>query len=118
MRSIISISSINAFVVGANRGEYCLSKSALTMMVKLFAVRLADAGIRCYEVRPGIIRTDMTRPAADRYDKLIAEGLTPIRRWGEPQDVGRAVAMLASGDLPYSTGEALHVDGGMHMQTL
>ena len=118
MRSIITISSINAFVVGANRGEYCLSKSALTMMVKLFAVRLADAGIRCYEVRPGIIRTDMTRPAADRYDKLIAEGLTPIRRWGEPQDVGRAVAMLASGDLPYSTGEALHVDGGMHMQTL
>jgi 3-oxoacyl-[acyl-carrier protein] reductase len=117
-RSIITISSVNAFIVGANRGEYCMSKSALTMMVKLFAVRLADAGIRCYEVRPGIIRTDMTRPAAERYDKLIAEGIAPIRRWGEPDDVGRAVALLASGELNYSTGEAIHVDGGMHVQTL
>lgn len=118
LRSIVTVSSINSFVVGANRGEYCMSKSALTMMVKLFAVRLADAGIRCYEIRPGIIRTDMTKPATERYDKLISEGLTPIRRWGEPDDVGRAVAMLASGELAYSTGEAVHVDGGMHMQTL
>ena len=117
-RSIIAISSINAFMVGANRGEYCMSKSALTMMVKLFAVRLAEAGIRCYEVRPGIIRTEMTKPAAARYDKLIAEGIAPIRRWGEPDDVGRAVALLASGELNYSTGEAIHVDGGMHVQTL
>lgn len=118
LRSIITVSSINSFVVGGNRGEYCMSKSALTMMVKLFAVRLADAGIRCYEIRPGIIRTDMTKPAAERYDKLIAGGLTPIRRWGEPGDVGRAVAMLASGELAYSTGEAVHVDGGMHIQQL
>ena len=118
MRSIITISSVNAFIVGANRGEYCMSKSALTMMVQLFAVRLADAGIRCYEVRPGVIRTDMTKPAAERYEKLIADGAWPIRRWGEADDVGRAVAMLASGELAYSTGEAVHVDGGMHMQTL
>jgi NAD(P)-dependent dehydrogenase (short-subunit alcohol dehydrogenase family) len=117
-RSIVTISSVNAFIVGANRGEYCMAKSALTMMVKLFAVRLADAGIRCYEVRPGIIRTDMTKPAAERYDRLIAAGIAPIRRWGEPQDVARAVAMLAAGELGYSTGEAIHVDGGMHVQTL
>jgi NAD(P)-dependent dehydrogenase (short-subunit alcohol dehydrogenase family) len=117
-RSIITISSVNAFMAGTNRGEYCMSKAALTMMVKLFGVRLAEAGIRCYEVRPGIIRTDMTKPAAARYDKLIAEGVAPIRRWGEPGDVARAVAMLASGELPYSTGEALHVDGGLHIQSL
>lgn len=117
-RSIVTISSINAFVAGINRGEYCISKSGLTMLVKLFAVRLAEAGIRCYEVRPGVIRTDMTRPAAERYEKMIADGAWPIRRWGEAEDVGRAVAMLASGELAYSTGEAIHVDGGMHVQTL
>ncbi len=117
-RSIITISSINAFVAGVNRGEYCISKSGLTMLVKLFAVRLAEAGIRCYEVRPGVIRTDMTKPAAERYEKMIADGAWPIRRWGEPEDVGRAVVMLASGELAYSTGEAVHVDGGMHVQTL
>ena len=82
------------------------------MMMKLFAVRLAEAGIRCYEVRPGIIRTEMTQPAAERYDKLIADGIAPIRRWGEPDDVGRAVALLASGELNYSTGEAIRGAGG------
>jgi 3-oxoacyl-[acyl-carrier protein] reductase len=117
-RSIITVSSANAFVVSINRAEYCMSKSSLSMMNKLFAVRLADAGISCFEVCPGIIRTDMTRDAAERYNKLIAEGIAPIRRWGEPEDIGRAVAMLASGDLPFSTGEALHVDGGLHMRVL
>lgn len=117
-RSIVTISSVNAFIAGTNRGEYCMSKAALTMMVKLFALRLVDAGIRCYEVRPGIIRTDMTKPAAERYDRLIGEGGVPARRWGEPEDVARAVAMLACGDLAYSTGEAVHVDGGLHVQAL
>lgn len=117
-RSIITISSANAVMASTNRAEYCMSKSALSMMVKLYALRLAEAGIRCYELRPGIIRTDMTRPAAERYDRLIADGLTPIRRWGEAGDVGRAVAMLASGELAFSTGDALHVDGGLHVRAL
>jgi 3-oxoacyl-[acyl-carrier protein] reductase len=117
-RSVITVSSANAFVVSTNRAEYCLSKSALSMMSKLFAVRLADAGICCFEVRPGIIRTDMTTPAAERYDKLIAEGVAPIRRWGEAEDIGRAVAMLATGDLPFATGDVLHIDGGLHMRVL
>jgi 3-oxoacyl-[acyl-carrier protein] reductase len=117
-RSIITVSSANAFVVSINRAEYCMSKSGLSMMNKLFAVRLVDAGISCFEVCPGIIRTDMTKDAAERYNKLIAEGIAPVRRWGEPEDIGRAVAMLASGDLPFSTGEALHVDGGLHMRVL
>ena len=86
------------------------------MMSQLFALRLAEADIACYEVRPGIIRTDMTAAAKDRYDKLIAEGLTPIRRWGEPEDVGRTVAALAGGALPFNTGDAFHVDGGLHIK--
>ena len=117
-RSIITISSANAVMASPNRAEYCLAKSALSMMVKLFALRLAEAGIRCYEVRPGVIRTDMTRPVAERYDKQIAEGLTPIRRWGEPEDVARTVAMLAGADHAFSTGDALHVDGGLHIHVL
>lgn len=117
-RTIITLSSANAFAASVNRAEYCMSKTALSMMTKLFALRLADANIRCYEIRPGIIRTDMTRPAAERYDKLIAEGVSPIRRWGEAEDIGRTVAMLAGGGLPFSTGDAIHVDGGLHIQTL
>lgn len=117
-RSIVTISSVNAFMAGVTRADYSLSKSALTMLVKLFAVRLADAGIRCYEVRPGIMRTDMTKPVREAYDRRIADGIVPIRRWGEPEDVGRAVAMLAAGELGFSTGEAVHVDGGLHIQTL
>jgi NAD(P)-dependent dehydrogenase (short-subunit alcohol dehydrogenase family) len=117
-RSIITVSSANAFVVSINRAEYCMSKSSLSMMNKLFAVRLADAGIACFEVCPGIIHTDMTKDAAERYNKLIAEGIAPVRRWGEPEDIGRAVAMLAAGELPFSTGEALHIDGGLHMRVL
>ena len=117
-RTIVTISSANAFVVSPNRAEYCMSKSALTMMNKLFALRLADAGIACFEVRPGVIRTDMTKPVAESYDQMIADGLTPMKRWGEPHDVGRVVAMLASGALPFSTGDTVHVDGGLHMRVL
>jgi len=81
-------------------------------------VRLADAGIRCYEIRPGIMRTDMTASVRAQYDQKIAAGFVPIKRWGEPEDVGRCVAMLAAGELAFSTGEAVHVDGGLHIQTL
>lgn len=114
-RSIITITSANAVIVAPDRAAYCFAKTALSMMVKVFAVRLANAGIACYEIRPGIVRTDMTRVAAARYDRLIADGLLPEARWGEPEDVGRAAAALAAGELPYMTGDALHVDGGMHI---
>ena len=117
-RSIITISSVSSEVVSVARGEYCISKAGLSMMSKLFAARLAESGIAVFEVRPGIIRTDMTRPSADRLDQLIAEGITPIRRWGEPDDVGRAVATLAAGGLPFSVGEVVHVDGGLTLKTL
>jgi NAD(P)-dependent dehydrogenase (short-subunit alcohol dehydrogenase family) len=112
-RSIVTISSINAEFASIDRGEYCISKTGLSMMARLFAIRLADHGIRSYEIRPGIIRTQMTAVARDKYDRLIDEGLTPIKRWGEPEDIGRAVAMLATGQLGYSTGEVVHVDGGL-----
>ncbi len=117
-RAVITVTSANAIIASPDRAEYCLSKTALSMMVRILALRLADAGIASYEVRPGIIRTDMTRVATERYDRLIGEGLTPIRRWGEPDDVGRAVAALASGAIPFTTGEAVHVDGGLHIQRL
>lgn len=117
-RAIVTISSANAVMVSPDRAEYCFSKAALSVMVKILAVRLAAAGIASYEIRPGIIRTEMTRVAADKYDRLIAGGLTPIARWGEPQDIGRAVAALATGEFPFVTGEALHIDGGLHIQRL
>jgi 3-oxoacyl-[acyl-carrier protein] reductase len=116
--TIVNISSISAYAASLNRPEYCISKAGLSMMTQLFAARLADHGINVYEVRPGIIETDMTASAKDKYDKLIAAGLTPIRRWGTPEDVGKAVAMIARGDLPFSTGEVINVDGGFHMKTL
>jgi len=117
-RSIVTISSINVEFASPDRAEYCLSKSALAMMSELYALRLAEAGIRCYEVRPGVIRTQMTDVARERYDRRFAEGLAPIARWGEPEDVGRAVATLASGVLGYSTGEVIRVDGGMAIRRL
>jgi NAD(P)-dependent dehydrogenase (short-subunit alcohol dehydrogenase family) len=117
-RSIVTISSANAFMVSEDRAEYCLAKTALSMMVKIFAARLGKSGIASYEVRPGVIRTEMTRVATEKYDRLIAGGLSPIPRWGEPVDVGRAVAALASGDLPFMTGDAFHVDGGLHIHRL
>jgi NAD(P)-dependent dehydrogenase (short-subunit alcohol dehydrogenase family) len=95
-----------------------VSKAALSMLTPLFASRLAEHGINVYEIRPGIIATDMTGPVKEKYDKLIAEGLTPIKRWGAPEDIGRAVAVIASGALPFSTGEIINVDGGFHLRRL
>lgn len=117
-RSIITISSVNAIAVTTNRGEYCLSKTALSMMTKLFALRLAEAGIGVYEIQPGIIATDMTAPVKDKYDDFIAGGNVPIPRWGQPEDIGKTVATLASGALPYTVGQAIAVDGGIHLVRL
>jgi NAD(P)-dependent dehydrogenase (short-subunit alcohol dehydrogenase family) len=115
---IVFITSMSATVASTNRGEYCISKAGLSMASLLWATRLAEEGITVYEVRPGIIRTDMTSGVAAKYDALISQGLTLQRRWGTPQDVGRAVAMLARGDLPYSTGQVIGVDGGLTVQRL
>jgi NAD(P)-dependent dehydrogenase (short-subunit alcohol dehydrogenase family) len=112
------ITSVSSTFASVNRGEYCVGKAGLSMVAQLFAIRLADEGIAVFEVRPGIIATDMTGPVRESYDKRIAEGLTPIRRWGTPADVGRAVAALATGALPYSTGEVIHVDGGLNLRRL
>ncbi len=115
---IINIGSMSAYTVSVNLGDYCVSKAGLTMMTKLFAVRLAEYGIGVFEVRPGIIATDMTANVRESFDPLFAQGLTPIARWGRPEDVGKAVAILACGELPYSTGEIINVDGGLHIQRL
>lgn len=112
-RSIVTISSINVEKASPDRAEYCISKTGLAMMSQLFAVRLAAEGINVYEVRPGVIRTQMTAVAQAKYDQLFANGLAPIARWGEPEDIGRAVAALASGAFAYSTGEVVRVDGGL-----
>jgi NAD(P)-dependent dehydrogenase (short-subunit alcohol dehydrogenase family) len=115
---IININSISAYTSSVNRGEYCISKAGLAMMTALFADRLAEHGVHVYEIRPGIIKTDMTHAVRERYDQLFAEGLTPIRRWGRPEDVARAVVAIAGGYLPYSTGEVINVDGGFHLHRL
>ncbi|MFV0337772.1 MAG: 3-ketoacyl-ACP reductase [Chthoniobacterales bacterium] len=117
-QSIINITSISTYTASINRGDYCVAKAGLGMMTKLFAARLADDGIGVYEIRPGIIQTDMTGPVKEKYDKLFEEGITPIRRWGQPRDIGRAVAAICAGDFPYSTGEVFNVDGGFHLKTL
>jgi 3-oxoacyl-[acyl-carrier protein] reductase len=117
-RSIINISSANAYAASPNRAEYCLSKTAVSMATKLFATRLGEAGIGVFEVRPGVIRTAMTTVAEVDYTRRIGEGLSPIRRWGTPDDIGRAVAVLAGGAFAFSTGDAVHVDGGLHVQRL
>jgi len=114
-RSIVFISSSNAAIAAPERGEYAMSKAAVAMMAKLFAVRLAPTGIVVYEVRPGLIKTLMTGVAEERFATLLAEGFTPINRWGTPEDVGRAVATMAAGDLPFATGTAIQIDGGMHI---
>ena len=115
---IVHISSVSGEIVSTNRGDYCLTKAAIGMATKLWAARLAEFGISVYEVVPGVIRSDMTAGVVEKYDRLIAEGLTLERRWGEPADVGRAVAMLARGDLPYATGQVLRVDGGLSIRTM
>lgn len=117
-RSIVNIASANAHMASIDRAEYCLSKTGVAMMTKLFALRLAEAGIAVFEIRPGVIRTDMTAVVSAAYEKRIAEGLTPVRRWGEPEDVGRAVVALTSGEFHFSTGEIVHVDGGLHIARL
>ena len=101
-----------------NRGEYCVSKAGLSMAARLFAVRLAEHGIPVYEVRPGIITTDMTAGVRESYDRRIADGLVPERRWGQPDDVGRVVAALVRGDFPYATGTVINVDGGLSVPRL
>lgn len=116
--AIVNVSSISASVVSINRGDYCVSKAGVAMATQLFAARLGPYAIGVYEVRPGVIRTDMTAGVTDKYDKLIAEGLTVEPRWGTPDDVGRAVALLASGELTYATGTVLPVDGGLTIQRL
>jgi NAD(P)-dependent dehydrogenase (short-subunit alcohol dehydrogenase family) len=117
-RCIVFVGSISATVASTNRGEYCISKAGVGMASLLWATRLAEEGISVFEVRPGIIRTDMSAGAAEKYDRLIESGLTAQRRWGTPDDVGRAVAMLARGELPYSTGQVVLVDGGLTVQRL
>lgn len=115
-QSIITISSSNAVAASIERAEYCMAKSALSMMNKLFALRLAESGIHCYEIRPGLIETDMTLAVKDKYDTLLKEGFSPINRWGNVSDVGEVVASLAGGAMKFSTGDAFHVDGGLLIQ--
>jgi 3-oxoacyl-[acyl-carrier protein] reductase len=116
--SIVFITSVSADMASVNRGEYCVSKAGLSMAVRLFALRLAEHGIPVFEVRPGIIATDMTAAVTEVYDRRIADGLVPERRWGRPDDVGRAVAALVRGDVPYATGTVIHIDGGLSMPRL
>jgi NAD(P)-dependent dehydrogenase (short-subunit alcohol dehydrogenase family) len=116
--AIVFVTSVSAEMVSIARGEYCVSKAGLAMAARLFATRLAPLGIPVYEVRPGIIATDMTAAVREIYDARIADGLVPERRWGHPDDVGRTVAALVRGDLPYATGSIIHVDGGLSLPRL
>ena len=116
--AIVFITSISAVVSSPARAEYCISKAALSATAALFADRLADSGINVYEIRPGIVETEMTAPVKEKYDKLIAEGLVPQKRWGFPEDVGKAIAALARGYFPFSTGLILEVSGGMNIRRL
>ena len=116
--SIVFITSVSAELASVNRGEYCVSKAGLSMAARLFALRLAEHGIPVYEVRPGIIATDMTAGVRDVYDRRIGDGLVPERRWGGPDDVGRVVAALVRGELPYASGSVIHVDGGLSIPRL
>jgi len=115
---IVNIGSISAYTSSPSRGEYCLSKAGIAMMTKLYADRLAEYDIGVFEISPGIIETDMTRAVKEKYDRMIAEGLTPIRRWGQPGDVAKAVGAVAEGRLDFSTGSVINVDGGFHLRRL
>jgi 3-oxoacyl-[acyl-carrier protein] reductase len=115
---LVFVSSISAYLASINRGEYCISKAALAMVTKLWATRLATEGVQVFELRPGIMATDMTAGVKEKYDRLIAEGLVPQKRWGTAEDVGLAVALLMKGYLPFSTGDVINVDGGIHLQRL
>ena len=115
---VIDISSISAFTVSINRPAYCISKAGMSMMTQLLAERLAEDGILVYEIRPGIMKTDMTRAVSEKYDRLISEGVTSIKRWGLPEDCAKAVILLSRGDLSFSTGEIINVDGGFHIKKI
>ncbi len=115
---IVSTGSISSYTSSPARGEYCLSKAGISMMTKLYADRLAEYGIGVFEISPGIIATDMTSVVKDKYDKLIADGLTPIKRWGQPEDIAKAVGAIAEGRLDFSTGQVINVDGGFHLRRL
>ncbi|RYX85193.1 3-ketoacyl-ACP reductase [bacterium] len=115
---IVTVSSVSVYTASTNRGDYCVAKAGLGMLTALYAARLAEYGINVYEVRPGVIATDMTGGVKEKYDALIEAGAWPIKRWGQPSDVGRAIASIARGDFPYSTGEVFNVDGGFHLRTL
>jgi len=115
---IINIASLSSYASSPGRGEYCVSKAGVSMMTKLYADRLSEYGIHVYEIRPGIIATDMTKVVKEKYDKLIEEGLLPIKRWGTPDDIAQAVLAFALGYLAYSTGEVINVDGGFHLPRL
>ena len=112
-RSIVTVSSVSAEMASVERGEYCLSKAGLGMLTKLFALRLAPLGIGVFEVRPGVIRTAMTEGVSDKYDRLIADGLVPMRRWGVPEDIAHVVASLVTGRLAFATGSVINVDGAL-----
>lgn len=115
---IVNIGSISAYTSSISRPEYCISKAGVSMSTLLYADRLAKHGINVYEIRPGIIETPLTAGVKDKYDKLIGEGITPIQRWGQPEDIGKAIVAIAEGYLPFSTGQVIDVDGGFHIQRL
>jgi len=115
---MINISSISSYTASTNRADYCISKAGLSMMTKLFAKRLADENIRVFEIRPGIIKTDMTAPVQGKYDDLIEKGFLPIQRWGKPEDIAKTVLGIVKGYHPYATGGVINVDGGFHIRTL
>lgn len=118
--AIVNVSSLRSYTAAGNYGEYCISKAGMSMVTKLFAVRLAAHGINVYEICPGIIETDMTSSKATRdyYNAKLADGMTPINRWGKPEEVGLAVAAIARGEFPFTTGAVFHVDGGWHLRQL
>lgn len=115
---LVFVTSISSHTASVNRGEYCIAKAGLSMAAQLWSVRLAAEGVQVYEVRPGIMKTDMTAGVTDKYDALIAGGLVPQKRWGTPEDVGQSVASLCRGDFPFSTGTVIDVDGGFHLRRL
>ena len=115
---IVNISSMSAYIASLNRGEYCISKAGISMITKLYAARLAEYGISVFEVRPGIIETDMTSKVKEKYEKMIAEGLTPIKRMGQPEDIGKCVVSIAEGNFDFCTGTVIDCDGGFNVRCL
>ena len=117
-KAVVNVTSISAFTVSTNRGDYCVAKAGLAMMTKLYAVRLAEFGINVFEIQPGVIATDMTGPVKEKYDKLFEQGIAPIARCGQPSDIGKSVVAVALGLFPYSTGQVFNLDGGFFLKTI